>query len=589
MITTALEETWHDDEPVLFLGEWCRLFSRQEQWKEMDTEVLPYHWDNRVKLYDDYQYLQKFYERLLIDLTAQLNQIHGVEYSLRYWRILIGPWLGYFIQILFDRWTSIHDAIDNYELKETIVLTGNEESFIPSNMTHFMSLIVKDDWNHHIYASILQNFTDLPCVKLERQNIKPVSNSGRSISFKGKIKQLFVTWYTKCASLLTRNHDAFFLTTYLTHFDEIKLQLRMGQVPLLWRAVPAVKINVDKSYRQWNVDGKNHSEFETCVRALISQLMPSIYLEGYSQLTEQIACLPWPKQPKVIWTSSSYSTDDVFKAWAAEKVEYGTPLVIGQHGGGLGTHLLAFYEEHQISICDSYFSWGWTKASQPKIKAVGALKGKYPLGVRHTEQNGILLVTLKMPRMSCHLFSSTIAGQWLDNFNDQCKFVEELSIPIRDALTVRLKVDDYGWEPILRWKSRFPGIRLDEGYTKLNDLISKSRLYISTYNATTFLESFTMNIPTVMYWNPEHWELCESAVPYFNELKHVGIFHETPESAARHVVAIWDDVDGWWNSADVQQALKYFKARYCNLPNNLLDRVEDALQKVIIDSKELVS
>ena len=49
LVSTALEETWRDDEPVLFLGEWCRRYSRKERWSKMDAEVLPYHWDDRKK------------------------------------------------------------------------------------------------------------------------------------------------------------------------------------------------------------------------------------------------------------------------------------------------------------------------------------------------------------------------------------------------------------------------------------------------------------------------------------------------------------------------------------------------------------
>jgi len=88
----------------------------------------------------------------------------------------------------------------------------------------------------------------------------------------------------------------------------------------------------------------------------------------------------------VIWTSSSHSADDVFKIYAAEKVEQGSPLVIGQHGGGIGTHLWAFYEEHQISISDAYLSWGWTEISQPKIKPLGQFKSKNSLGIQHAKK-----------------------------------------------------------------------------------------------------------------------------------------------------------------------------------------------------------
>ncbi len=126
-------------------------------------------------------------------------------------------------------------------------------------------------------------------------------------------------------------------------------------------------------------------------------------------------------------------------------------------------------------------------------------------------------------------------------------------------------------------------LSLDEGQSEINDLIRQSRLYIFTYNATTFLESFTMNVPTVIYWNPMHWELRESAAPYFDDLKPVGIFHETPQSAAQHVSVIWDNVDAWWADLALQEVLERFKAHYCHLPHDLLGRVEIALRTVSAD------
>ena len=104
LVTTSLEDTWpENDQSVLFLGEWCRLYARKDRWVNMDAEVLPYHWDDRNKLYKDYQYLLELFERVLKELTIELNNIHNVSYSLRYWRIIIGPWLMSFLTVIFDR------------------------------------------------------------------------------------------------------------------------------------------------------------------------------------------------------------------------------------------------------------------------------------------------------------------------------------------------------------------------------------------------------------------------------------------------------------------------------------------------------
>jgi putative transferase (TIGR04331 family) len=89
-----------------------------------------------------------------------------------------------------------------------------------------------------------------------------------------------------------------------------------------------------------------------------------------------------------------------------------------------------------------------------------------------------------------------------------------------------------------------------------------------------------MSVPTIIYWNPRYWELRESAIPYFTELKRVGIFHETAESAARHVAAIWHDVDSWWATPAVQEVLESFRNRYCYRAPSKVARVANALREV---------
>jgi len=190
-------------------------------------------------------------------------------------------------------------------------------------------------------------------------------------------------------------------------------------------------------------------------------------------------------------------------------------------------------------------------------------------------------VTVSLPRYSYWLYSSLVGPQWLEYFNDQCAFVEHLPNPIRNAIVVRLYPEDYGWDQKSRWRERFPELELEHGESRIEDLIARSRLYISTYNGTTFLESIALDVPTVIYWKEQHWELRESASRCFEDLKRVGVFHSTPESAARHVAQIWDDVAGWWSSSDVQEVCTAFKRRYCDSPPALLRRIAGKLNEAV--------
>ena len=125
LITTANEDTWKKDERVLFLGEWCKMYSRKSAWSSLDFEVLPYHWDDREKYYQDYKKLGIIYEKYLKQTALLLNDYHDCDHSLRYWRIVIGFWLIYFINILFDRYSSIKTARKYQTINSTFVMKND--------------------------------------------------------------------------------------------------------------------------------------------------------------------------------------------------------------------------------------------------------------------------------------------------------------------------------------------------------------------------------------------------------------------------------------------------------------------------------
>ena len=228
-------------------------------------------------------------------------------------------------------------------------------------------------------------------------------------------------------------------------------------------------------------------------------------------------------------------------------------------------------------------TWGWTEPGQVKLKPTGALK--FAGHRRHStkKQTNALLATDITPQQSYHLLSFRVASQWLDYFNDQCNFVSHLNQFVRQELIVRLYPHDWGWDQAARWRDRFPTLVLHGSRIKIGNLIRNRKLVIGSGNHTVYLEAIMLGVPTVIFWNPHYSELRASAVPYFEDLKRVGIFHENPESAAQHVNTIWDNVNAWWATPELQAVLQRFTARYCFQPKDLVDRTEAALRETIAE------
>lgn len=573
LVTSALEETWPaNDVPVLFLGEWCRLHDRKMEWEKRDAVVAPYHWNDRKKLYKDYLYLQTLYEGLLKELTIKLNELHCVNHSVRYWRIIIGPWLGYFVQMLFDRWTMLRQVVRENDISGARVLQGPNDCLAPNDMVDFTALFVSATWNEMIYGQLLA-WMKIPIEKVDAggEVSVPASNAGK-LSIVRKTKRALVLAASHIAGILCRDNEYFFISSYLPIKQELLLKLKLGQMPNLWRTVPVPITSFNSVMRQWQwAEPENADDFHAIVHAMLPKHIPTAYLEGYKEILSTSKKLAWPSRPKAIFTSNSFIADDMFKIWAAEKVEAGVPLVTGQHGGTYGMSLWSFIEDHQIAISDRFLTWGWSQQEQQKITPVGNFKHFGKRGTWGNKDGIVLLVEMALPQVSYSMYSIPVAGQWLDYFEEQSRFTQALPEELRDHVMVRLHSPDYGWGQKQRWQERFPNIRLDEGVQPMASLVKNSRLFISTYNATTYLESMSLNIPTIMFWNPKHWELRDSAIPYFEKLKSVGIFHDSPESAARQMITVWNDVSGWWESAEVQSVRREFCERYAHIPDKPLE------------------
>ena len=580
LVTTALEETWPDDnQPTLFLGEWCRLYSRKHRWKEIDSEIVPFHWDDREKLFEDYKYLLDLFERLLVQLSSELNKIHGVDYTVRYWRILIGPWLMMFLPALYDRWISVNTAISLFPITGTKVVDVGDFNLIPQSMEDFSDYVKSDIWNHGVYSLILRHLkfigiTPIKPTKEMTNRLMPISSSS-SKGVSRHIKKII----TMISLFFSSNCSYFIITPYLSLRDMFKLQLKLNQFPVFYQFEGCRDIGINLDFRKWDISNFTcRNEFENFALKVIPMQLPAVYLEAYNKLTEEIKKSRLPKKPKLVWTSNSFFLDDRFKLWAAEKVDGGVPFVIGQHGGNYGQGKFNFSEYHERKISDHYLSWGWGSA-EPDIIPIGYLKSPVKRKIQNLSPKPLLFIISGTSRYSVGIISMPISSQWIKNMDDQKKFYRNLPSRISKNVTVRLYPHDNNWSQYNRWKDAFPESNVDDGKSSYNMLLERSSIVVSGWNSTAYIESIASDIPTIIFWTPEYFELREDAVEDFDKLKKVGIFHDSPVSASAHIIKIWDEIDTWWNQENVVSAKTNFIKKYA-YPSNVVNRLNSVLRDI---------
>ena len=580
LITTAIEATWREDMSVVFLGEWCCLYAREDVWSKLDSVVMDeYGWGEKQQE-QEFDLVHELYEELLIDVSNYLNEYHRENKSVRYWRIIVGQWLFRYTSIVFNRWHTITSAIEKYEISETVIIDYPVEKMIANDSLGFLHLVFGDEWNHRLYAKILQSSSNVTCDYRSMDSL-PIDMLFNKKRAKLSVINIVYRYIKKAISpligLLTKNNSVFIISSSLPKIQETKLFWKLRQFSNLQWGPDITYPPPDMRKRTMvSLQADSNNGLKMFLYDNLFDFIPVCYLEGYNHLVELSKVAPWPKKPKTIFTTNSFDTDELFKVWAAHQIENGSKYIIGQHGGFYGTNKYTDSEMHENKTSDKYLTWGWSEfANQIPCMAfsvIGKLHGDWD------RNGGLLLVQLHRDIRVLPWDGTKCFKEYLERQFTLCDLLPK---NIRNQLIVRLHAAyiNLGWEEDIMWKQRFPSIHVDNGKKSIDELVSSSRLTIHTYTSTGILENLSRNIPTLCFWDQKRWPLRESALRAHDKLMKAGILHHSPESVANKVIEIWDGVEDWWNDSLVQESRVEFCEHYARIPDNPINNLKDELVK----------
>jgi putative transferase (TIGR04331 family) len=584
LITTADERSWKFDRPVLFLGEWCRLYGRKHIWKTMDAIMARPYGLEESQQKQNLTYVHALADQLLSELATALNDFHHTRHGLRYWHVVLGHWLQRYVATIFNRYHALEQALNEHEVDGTVVLSSPGYHLATNDSISLIYASYDPLWNHTLYSRVLSFF--------EVENLEVISDgihelhgyipetTKPDLDFRRRIQNALFGILTK----LSREKDAFIINSYLPFIEDKWLQLSLGQIPQVWKSPKVINSSYSHETRQkFSIDLAEHKGFELFVRLQIGEMIPTCYLEGYGLLVEQANALPWPSRPKFIFTSNNFDTDEVFKVWAASMVEQAVPYFTGQHGSNYGT-FLGSQNWPEVVTSDRFFTWGWANGSTKNVPAfVFNTAGRRPQP--KAPQGGLLLVELIVTPRILAEDSYFNYGEYQE---DQFRFVEALPKCIQQQLTVRLNClyKKFQWGDEQRWKDRSKNTRLDSGVCNIRDAIADSRLVVFSYDSTGLLECLAMNIPTMCFWQGGLDHLLPCAKPYYELLRKTGILADTPGQAAEMISLRWDNVNEWWESDDVQGARKAFCEQYARVEKNPVKTLKKLLMTHAVLVKE---
>ena len=142
--------------------------------------------------------------------------------------------------------------------------------------------------------------------------------------------------------------------------------------------------------------------------------------------------------------------------------------------------------------------------------------------------------------------------------DDQINLIKNLSEDVLEKLHIRLYPYDFKWNLKKEMNEKIKGLNFINNNKKFNSLLAESKLVINGWNSTSYLESIMSDIPTVIFWSNNNTEMRNDSLPYFKELKNVGIFHQDYLSAASRLIKLIVILMGGGDSVLVKNAKDMF-------------------------------
>ena len=370
--------------------------------------------------------------------------------------------------------------------------------------------------------------------------------------------------------------------TALPFLFEKLLEIKFFQLPTYYKKYDVKYKSINNSIRNSIIlDAKISSDpLENFIRKNLKNFLPIHIVESFSDIEKISNNINYPKNPKFIFTSYSYAYDEVFKNYAAQKVNNKTPYYIGQHGNNYFSNIHTNYL-CELNFSDNYLSCGFK--NKEKIKNMfnfKILNNK----IKFRYKKKLLIIFDQMVTVNMNL--SDIEQRKVKHLKEVILLINSLDKKIKKNTILRLNSSFYsnffGKKYIEEIKDL--NVDIDNGDKPLSKLIRNSRLCLFNYDSTGVLENFLLNYPTIFFcektylnninynFEKKYQLLTDNKIMFLNRV-----------DILNHLNQNWDNIEKWWFSQKRQNIIKNFNSNY-NLYSNKynLKKLENFLKQNLV-------
>lgn len=560
LATTANEEFWDKNCKIIFLHEGCKLYTRKHIWQNLDSEVFSFQLDTAEKIHAAIQERERIYEKVLPEITEILNRFHGIQKKPRYYKILLGAWLRSFIGQLYEKFWTLSELRHLYPDCDTLLLP-QDQFYIPLDYYDYTYHIHGDEYSLQLYSQILEFFGGNR--KYHRLNT-PISQPAFYEKNSGARSKLYHLMALVQHGLNRILHSKKLVITspYYSRIEMLGFAFHSRFKYILddfsWHIkIPAV---LNRSARTSLKLSYANSEFERLISKILFSHLPFIYLEGFKTMRALVK-QKFSSKIDATFTANALGTNSSYSFFQAENES--VTILAHQHGGGFG-----FFEDYCPEVSERensqrFYSWGW-KEKNTRILPHPKLNSRVNT---NSHKNNILLVLEEVSRYWYRLTYYPIGSAFFNSYlKALTTFIENLDTKFN--VNLRPYPGDFGWSVNQRLQDHFTNRHWHIVEGDFNQAISEAKLCVIGNFSTSFLDTLSKNIPTVVFYDPKIYRFRKEAQKHVERLIEVGIFHDKAENAAQFINEIFHHPDDWWNKDYVQKVRSEFVEHYAITSKN---------------------
>ena len=559
-----------------------------------------FRWADRTQYFKDYKDLMEFYEYCLSLLEEVLDCLG--DDSNKVVRSVFGPWLALMVFMTFDKYMRLKRLKDGYEILGVQLAVEHSYKW-PQSLEQLLSFFHKtplnDFLNGLVVKSLFGNNVDIdwvPGSETRTAGIDQALSAWRTITSLGKngalwFKAAFAQKYSALGEIGYFGVKSVWAEELSSRgavnlefglFE--KMEFLINQPTMIFRKKKCFNIEMRDISHDWGGRGKDmpgDREFGELFLRIIDEIFP------YADLDRIVKQGPiWDAKIKGlrgVLTETGYLGSVKSRFLLGRASALGIRVGIYQHGGNFGMTPFCYLEQHQKEISNFWFNWSNLVEAGSTNIGVGFDKNRLAHVPAFNNRGSLVISLMALPKYPYFPYSVPVSRmQNMKYFEEIRIFISSLSDGSSEHLEILPHSLDDKWEMDAK-KILDSAIRKKGKSGSLKGLLyvlDGARLHICTYNATTFLETLALNFPTLIFWNPQYFELNAEASEFFEILARANIFWTDPAEAAVFVNSIVHDVESWWFSSETQLAVEKFTERYVVCGEDTLKNIVKIMKDV---------